>query len=152
MQPAPAYFFGVRPGERSGHFLHEPGLHRVWSVPATPWGNATYPIMELEAIEATWGGPKRRYDRTQPEGEPRFARKDGWTLVALWDRSADTRGGCCALFAFQVEATDDEALALARELFPAVFARIEEHLGRPVRLAPACCPTCRRPLSEAAHG
>jgi hypothetical protein len=148
MTPAdtvPAYFFGVCPGSRSGHYCHVPGLGR-WrnDDPLTPWvGKESWwgPIGETTALEACWD--KRD---GQPEGEPRFDRRDGWTLVAMWDRSADKRMGCCAIFAFQRDLTDPEALALARELFPRVFARIEKHLGRPVRLEPVCCPMCRRPL------
>ena len=75
-------------------------------------------------------------DGGQDEGVPRFVRKDGWTLVFLWDRSADKRGGCCAAFAFDAELPDAEALATARRFFPEVFARIETHLGRVVGVLP----------------
>ena len=139
-----AYFFGVKPGKTSGHFCYVPGYHsyRRESDPKTPW---TLP-------EIAWMTPVAEnvmdecWDKRdgQPEGEPRFTRKGGWIAVTLWDRSADRRGGCCAIFAFEVECNDAEALGLARQLFPGVFERIEKHLGREVRLPPACCPTCRR--------
>ncbi len=153
-EPTTAYFFGVCPGDSAGHYLHTPGprgAHR--DSPMTPWGVqgrfGRFPLPEGQVMELLWpkqDDHRRPIDRYEPEGEPRFNRKDGWTLVGMWDRSADKRGACCAIFAFSVECDDDQALALARQLFPRVFTRIEAHLGREVRPAPARCPTCRQDL------
>lgn len=142
-QAATSYFFGVRPGDANGHFCHVPGL--AWAerdAPLTPWASGYHPIGERAAMKAAFdpGGRDRDWAYgtstriKQTEGMPGFARKDGWTLVALWDRSADRRGGCCAMFAFHKELTDPEALACAKRVFPRVFARIEKHLGRAVEV------------------
>lgn len=135
------YFFGVRPGDSAGHFLHTEHYQTLYtsSPIRTPWGGETWPLLETEALwDAFAPGKKPRspyqVPSPQPEGQPAFARRDGWTLVALWDRSADRRGGCCALFPMDADIPDQEALAAAKERFPAVFARIEKHLGRQVEL------------------
>lgn len=57
---------------------------------------------------------------------------EGWTMLAAWDRSADPRGGCTATFALQGEFEPAVALRIARETYPGLLARIEEHVGRAV--------------------
>jgi len=137
-----AYFFGVAPGRPSGHFLHDERYRHPDPDPETPWGKGD----NLEGVMPLAWGRTDFYAGQQPEGTFRFLRRDGWTLATAWDRSADRRGGCCAIFAFDRDLSDAEAVRLAKELFPAVFDRIEHHLGRRIAVAPAACPCCRRPL------
>lgn len=137
------YFLGVKPGDRAGHFCYVPGYlyaprdQMVYS----PWGNRDirYQIEELKALAAVGlitfdkYGNQARDGRPETEGEPHFATKDGWTLMAMWDRSADKRGGCMAAFAVNREfKSHSDALLLFRVRFPDVFERIEKHLGKSI--------------------
>lgn len=97
-----------------------------------------YPLGDATPCGVAW---PEGYDRgiwrpgfQQPEGRARVVRRDGWTLVCLWDRSADGRHGSHASFALQADLEPAAAMEKARELFPAVFERIEQHLGRAVVL------------------
>lgn len=129
-----AYFYGVRPGRRSGRYPFEVGYRYAgWDTktPASPWSSKRNPLCEGASLVAAWG-PGHRLRANDPEGVPVFCRRDGWTLVAMWDRSADPRGGSHATFALGADLSDAEALDAARHAFPEVFARIEAHLGRKV--------------------
>lgn len=132
-----AYFTGVWPGSGAGHYCVHPGkqsprLRRPVPVPS-PWalaGDAVWmPLGDSEPCNAAWSKDER-----QPEGIGRHVVQDGWTLLHFWDRSEDTRHGCHASFAFDVETDPEGAVALVRQHFPAVLERIEKHIGRPVRV------------------
>ena len=121
---------------RAGHHCCAPHCRRVPdNAPRSPWAlrgvwGDRYPLGDGEpcdAVDAT--------NSSGREGEPRFARQDGWTLLHLWDRSEDTRPGSHASFAFNADLTDIEALQAAREHFPKVIARIEAHIDRPLEIA-----------------
>ena len=138
-----AYFVGVWPGDKAGHYCRTPDGVRVRAsgrAPATPWAEQYSPLGDLPSTRVAWpecydASPWSTYSRPetpQPEGVARVVQRDGWTLVSLWDRSADGRPGSHASIAF--EGASPDALAEARRLFPAVFARIEHHLGRAVVL------------------
>lgn len=139
-----AYFTGVRPGHDAGHYcflpgFSDPGLHpkrSPWPSYAIPLcdNGLTGPIMWPESHRdgmLIYSGPG---EPNQPEGRARVRRKDGWTLVFLWDRSGDRRGNSSAGFAFDAELTDEDALREVRMTWPTVIDRIEKHLGRAVVL------------------
>jgi hypothetical protein len=131
----PCYFHGRWPGG-SGHSTHmkDGGSPTHWDMPPSPWGlpetsyrwltdSMIYPVM----------GPTNIYGSKDPreiEGVRHHAQKDGWTLVAWWDRSGDPRRGSVAAFAMSGTLTGDEAEARARADFPAVWARIDTHLRK----------------------
>lgn len=140
-----AYFLGEWPGGH-GCSTRKPGGRMVYVAdPPTPWfGTRAHETQRAEVMRTCWD----RERDGQPEGEARFAREDGWTLICLWDRSEDHRGNSASVFAIHSDLTDEEALGLARRLFPQVFERIEARLQRDVRLAPATCPLCRQSLEE----
>ena len=52
----------------------------------------------------------------------------GFTVVAWWDRSIDTRGQSNSAFWIQGEHTASEALEIARKGFPGVFGRLTYEL------------------------
>lgn len=136
-----AYFMGVAPGEDAGHYCVSADGRSACQGVRTPWADVAGPLGDATATRAAWpeghdGYGCWRYPTAQPEGLARVVRKDGWTLVSLWDRSADHRHGSHASFALPADLEPASALETARELFPAVFERIERHLGRPVVLAP----------------
>ena len=132
-----AYFMGVWPGTGAGHYCRGPGKQNVGDygtkVPLqSPWampGRPADPLGDDTPCRAAWTKAEG-----QPEGIGRCLVQDGWTLLHFWDRSEDHRGGCHASFAFDVETDAEGALALVREHFPTVIARIEKHIGRVVKV------------------
>jgi hypothetical protein len=61
----------------------------------------------------------------QDEGKAVIHHKSGWTAMAFWDRSVDSRGGCNS--AFFVEGTHNfaEMLAIVKEKFPTIMTRFK---------------------------
>lgn len=111
------FYFGCESAQREGHYLFAPGMRsaREYDIPGWPW--------EWGALDGAYA-PKGTGQR---EGEARVIHHEGWTVLAMWDRSADTRGNSNAAFV----ARDDTAslsfnhmVALARENFPQVWERI----------------------------
>jgi hypothetical protein len=89
------------------------------------------PGISLGAERAPLCGRSARHREARIEGAPVFVRRNGWTLVSMWDRSGDRRPGSHATFALGAELSDTEALAECKQLFPEVFTRIERQLGKP---------------------
>lgn len=48
---------------------------------------------------------------------------DGWTALGFTDRSVDSRGGSWSVYCIPTVLDGTEALAIAREAFPSIFAR-----------------------------
>lgn len=130
-----AYFLGVWPHDRGsgGHYVYLPnGRQASTTAPRTPWhaGSLGYPISDGILMSQVMNQGERGSPRWQPEGVPFHRIEDGWTVLAYWDRSGDPRHGSIAAFAFQASLGWIEAERCARELFPAVWARLDRHLGR----------------------
>ncbi len=142
------YFVGVRRAKSFDYGCWKPGMAQLYGdAPPTPWftPGRDGQIAGARAAKVCWQEHERTGRNGRPEGEMRFAREDGWTLISFWDGSGDHRKPGSA-FAIERDLTNEEALGLARRLFPEIFERIERRLGREVRLAPATCPMCRRLL------
>lgn len=92
-----------------GHFLHRT-LNREVRFECQPWRN------NLD------GGLLDSLPR-QTEGVVVTAKKDGWTVIAFWDRSVDSRGNSNSAFLIQGDVTAEELLELARNQWPEVFSR-----------------------------
>jgi hypothetical protein len=100
-----AFYMGC--WQRVGHYLWRPGMEKVryHEEEPTPWG---YSGLDCEHFNTSdWA----------------LLKKDGWTAVGLEDRSVDSRPNSHSVFAFHADLTVDEAVALARETFPEIFAR-----------------------------
>lgn len=57
------------------------------------------------------------------EGRANLWTGAGWTVLSFWDRSVDSRGKCNSVFIMRGTFTFDEAVARAKERFPAIFER-----------------------------
>lgn len=110
------FYFGC--WGRVGHSLHTPDgkslsySHRL-PPDQTPWDD----VLD--------GGlpPRPGRHMEAPNGHAALHHKDGWTALAFWDNSVDTRGGSHSTFLFEGIYDFDAALALARQQFPTIFAR-----------------------------
>ena len=132
------YFLGVWPGYRAAHVLHG---RDGWPIrsggmkPPSPWGTARFlgsqMVEERLVLSAAWPD---HYVGDDVEGRARVVHKDGWTLVSMWDRSGDSRHGSHSSFIIDKHLEPEEALRVAKEHYPTVFHRIEQHLNRAVVL------------------
>jgi len=107
------YYFGYN---GSGHHMVNEGFEVLpWSMKddCTPWGMFT---------DGTLCPDLKGY---QTEGVAALHHKDGWTALAFWDRSGDKRFNSNSAFFTQGEYTFEEMLAIAKERFGGVFARIK---------------------------
>jgi hypothetical protein len=88
-----------------------------------PWRDLDGVLAGDPALEDTC---RRRYwsSDNQPEGWARLHRLNGWTALAFWDRSCDTRGGSNSALIARGEHTAAEMVELFRRAFPAVWERI----------------------------
>lgn len=66
-----------------------------------------------------------RKEAKQPQGKALVHHRDGWTALAFWDRTGDSRGNSCSVFVLEGDLDFDQALAAAGKLFPEVFERID---------------------------
>lgn len=57
------------------------------------------------------------------DGRCIVVRRHGWTVIAFWDRSGDSRGASNSAFMVSCDAPAEEILAAAREQWPEIFAR-----------------------------
>jgi hypothetical protein len=113
------YYFGVWPGQKAGHFMHN------------IWGQHVHPALPWEVIDGVLqpGAEKKRHPHDfvpieeQVEGLAHIHYKDGWTALSFWDRSGDSRGGSNSNFFFKGTYTFEQMVDLAKECFHTVWAR-----------------------------
>lgn len=74
--------------------------------------------------------PSLEVPREQPEGLAALHHVAGWTVLSFWDRSVDGRLGSNSTFAAKGTHEFDEAVALARAAFPAVWKRFSFAITR----------------------
>jgi len=120
-----AYYFGCY--DQPGHVFWEPEMrtpersHRVedavpWSMGEIDGGLAPRPTH-----------PTREPTRRDPEcaqGVAALHHRWGWSALALWDRTGDSRPGSHSTFLLERgDATFEEMVAMAREHFPEIVER-----------------------------
>lgn len=127
-----AYYFGCY-GRQLGHMTWLPrmrgiGFHATEDV--IPWkvreldGGLCIPSNKHAEARAGWKDILRRQDAKQPQGKALVHHRDGWTALAFWDRTCDSRGNSNSVFILEGTHDFDAALARARSIFPEIFARI----------------------------
>ena len=100
-----AFYFGCKNGP--GHYFHgaDDSWRQTLDVESNPWG---YDV----------DGKLQPLGINQKEGIATLHHKDGWTALAFWDRSQDSRGGCCSVFLCDQYLTFAEMLDMAKQKFP----------------------------------
>lgn len=117
------YYYGC--WNRPGHYLHDPSgraLSREVVGPFDVYGKAGLPIDGKFTP-----GPHPQYGTggLQDESFVALTYVRGWTVMAMWDRSVDDRGGCNAAFLTEGSKTATEMWELARASFPTIVARLK---------------------------
>jgi hypothetical protein len=121
MSPRVLYFGCIRD---AGHYL--------WNGErSTMYGDARQALpfnwTDLDGGETLPGARERgRWVGRGGQSVCKLTHAHGWTFVGCWDNSVDTRPGSNSTFLAPGTLTFEEVLALAREVFPSVVARIEK--------------------------
>lgn len=102
------FYFGCK--DVPGHFIYSNRGSRM-SYHDNPFGKKLDGgLLSLKDIESNLG-------RLQEYSE------NGWTAIAFWDRSGDSRPGSNSVFFVHADVTMTELLAMARAQWPALFSR-----------------------------
>jgi len=116
--PADVFYFGCESPERLGHYLFHPGMRSVRrdEYPADwPWRQG-----ELDGKYAPHGKME------DVEGRAAIVHHEGWTVMAMWDRSADSRHASNANFVARGELGFEQMVEVAKGHFPEVWERITD--------------------------
>jgi hypothetical protein len=110
------YFFGVRSAHDKGHFLYlmDARQHASREDERLPF---KFHILD---------GALLPQNTCQPQGECHLAYIGGWTILSMWDRTADARGNSNASFLFEGQFTMEEAKELAAKHHPTMWKRIQQ--------------------------
>lgn len=110
--PPNVIFFGCDslPGRcNPGHYVKDRRNPRR-SYEQTPWGTAL-------------DGGLLAGVPDQVTGRVVVTKKDGWTSLAFWDRSGDSRGASNSAFMIAEDVSAERLLGLSREQWPEIFGR-----------------------------
>lgn len=113
-ETAPCYYFGAwSHSSNLGHCLYRPGgaTAHDGEVPFSPW------LLDSGFI------PHERHESKCQDGIAHIHRVDGWTLVAFWDQSADSRAASNSVFLVPGSHTVGEVMEMAAAHFPEIVNR-----------------------------
>lgn len=120
-------YFGC--GDRAGHYWHVPGEHPV--TYGVAYDNRTK--YQPAGCPYDWNIDGGAQPNTEQPNRARLEHHDGWTCLAWWDRTVDTRPGSCSAFVARGTHDYTSMLALLTEKFPWVARRspkldlVDEH-------------------------
>lgn len=102
------FFFGCWPGSGGGHHWHDRygSYHEARKEQPFQYPDGTY-----------------QPDNGEVQGPAALRHKDGWTILAWWDRFEDKRPACCSALAFEGTRTFGYMVELLRVWFPKVHDR-----------------------------
>lgn len=110
----------------SGHFLWVSDVRyaRSSDLPSDWPKEFGSGYMPGAALDATYcpKAPKGTY--VEPQGLAALHHVGGWTVLAAWDRTVDSRGRSNSVFVVRGEHNFGETCRLAAKAFPAVWARM----------------------------
>lgn len=97
------FYFG--PIKEPGHYLWDIRGKMLWPSQIGPWT-----LGDLD-------GSVQPKGINQSEGIALLHHKDGWTALAFWDRTVDTRMGSNSVYVADAVLSFEEIVALAKEQF-----------------------------------
>lgn len=107
------YYYGCREG--TGHYLWDDQGRRLFdhNVPND------FPVKSY-ALDSGFLPPQQ----PETQGVASLVHVEGWTILAFWDRSVDTRHGSNSSFVLPGTLTFEEAKELSMLKFPWVWSRL----------------------------
>lgn len=131
-------YFGCGPHDTGHHLwcVRAGALRMLGGVPSSlecPWGDADLDGGLQPRLPHPPGSSRHFPAPEAPQGVFAHHVKDGWTCVAWWDRSADTRGASCSALVLRGEHSAGAVIEAGRAAFPWAFERMRFALveGRP---------------------
>lgn len=118
LSSARTYFFGVINPQSRGHYLYDKNGQQVWSMREQNSIPFQYTILDGGLLPP--GMPEE-------QGRLHLAVINAWTVMGMWDRTADPRGKCNASFIAEGIYTLDEMKAIAARDFPSQWARVHQN-------------------------
>lgn len=109
------YFFGVISADHQGHYLYDANGQAVWSSKSLNLLPFRYAILDGGLLPP---------GLVEEQGKLHLAVINGWTILGMWDRSADTRGNCNASFIVEGVHALDVMIAISKDTFPNIWTRI----------------------------
>lgn len=114
IEDAEIYYFGVWPGSGGGHYLWTPDGQRV-AIAMTPFG------VHIDGqIHPTRDFPCNGHGIVHMK----HTQLDGWSAIAFWDFTGDSRPGSNSVFVVRGLYTMTPIIAEARRRFPTVWTRL----------------------------
>ena len=113
---ARTFFFGVKSADSKGHYLFAKNLQTVWGEREQRVLPFRYTILDGGLLPP--GLPEE-------QGRLHLAVINGWTVLGMWDRTADTRGACNASFIAEGIHTIEDMKAIAARDYPTIWARVQ---------------------------
>lgn len=110
------YFFGVKSSSEKGHYLYDINCQVVWGEKEQHKIPFRYSILDSGLLPP---------GKIEEQGKLHLANINGWTILGMWDRSADTRGNCNASFIAEGYFSIGEMSEIAKENFPKLWERIQ---------------------------
>jgi hypothetical protein len=121
---ARTYYFGCLRGAyghtQAGHFLYAEGPTSYTTGVEQPWAVTRNGRWQHDGLDGSLAPGK-----DQRQGLVALYHRGGWTALAFWDRSGDSRGNSNSVFLIDRTLAFPEALALARERWPELFERFD---------------------------
>ena len=125
LSPLPeVLYFGCESKSHIGHFLYVPGMRSAYRLE-----NDLPEALRDWRLDGTFAPHlpdcKKRYCECVRgvEGRATLQVVDGWTVLAFWDRSADSRGASNSAFLVRGVHEFEDAVRRARDAFPTVWER-----------------------------
>ena len=121
------FYFGCK--HRAGHFFWAPagasalakGVARLGRLVDLFTTLGIYP--QIDGGFCPGAGPAKRRVPYQVEGHAALHLVGGWTVLAFWDRSVDSRYGSNSAFVVKGPLSFSEMVSQARQAFPEVWRR-----------------------------
>lgn len=109
------FYFGC--WNEPGHYLHNPAGSRLHSERTLPHD---FPCA-INVLDTGFLPP----NLPETEGRATVAHLNGWTILAFWDRSVDSRGKCNSAFVMRDTLDFDDAVLRSRAAFPNIYLRFK---------------------------
>jgi len=107
--PTKAFYFGCY--ETTGHFLYNTDLHSCCSHNQFPW------VDQIDSLLCPFGKHKH------VEGSAKLHWLMGWTALAFWDNSVDSRDNSNSVFLCDGRHSFISMIVISSKIFPKIWDR-----------------------------
>lgn len=113
-----AFYYGC--WNEVGHFLFKPDGDSIREFnPCFPKDFPVKPgLLDGAFLGCQWG----------PQFEAVLSHVGNWTIISFWDNTVDDRPGSNSNFIFRGKLSFEEAIKMAKEVFPTIFARFPKEI------------------------